>query len=315
MAWPVIGRAFSPAEFEQYVRSLKWDGAFQPLFMVVHNSAAPSLAQRPNGLTRQHILNLQAYYRDEKGWKGGPHLFIDDNAIWVFNDLTKFGTHSPSWNSVALGIEMLGDYDTESFTEGRGRKVRDNTVAAMAILNKRLGFAADNFKFHIEDKKTTHACPGKLARDQRDALIAEIAAAMAQKAPPPAEVSAPATTGVAGKIGKTVEVVSTATAATKDVARVAYESRSLWAALAGIFSLVWGVLTDWAQGAFDWLLWSLNLVPTVTREVHGVVDPLKEVSLWFKVNLSSIALTISALCCVIFIVRHLLLRLEAKAKT
>ena len=186
MAWPVIGRSFSPEEFREYVKGLKWGDAFRPTFTCLHNTASPSLAQRPAGLTKQHILNLQAYYRDEKGWNGGPHLFIDDKAIWVFNDLTKFGTHSPSWNGVALGIEMLGDFDCESFTSGRGLKVRANAVAAVAALNNALGFKADAFKFHIEDKKSDHACPGKLARAERSALIAEIAAAMN---PAPAHVA------------------------------------------------------------------------------------------------------------------------------
>lgn len=188
MAWPVVGKAFTPAEFAAYVRGLRWDGAFRPLFVALHNTAVPSLAQRPAGLTRQHILNLQTYYRQEKGWKGGPHLFVDDRQIWVFNDLTKFGTHSPSWNGTAIGIEMLGDYECESFTEGRGRKVRDNTVAAMAALNNRLGFAADAFRFHIEDRKSDHACPGRLARAERAQLAAEIAAAMAPPAALPEDV-------------------------------------------------------------------------------------------------------------------------------
>lgn len=184
MAWPVIGKAFTPAEFKTYVQGLTWGDAFRPEGIALHNTASPSLAQRPDGLTHQQILNLQDYYKNTCKWNGGPHLFVDDKQIWVFNDLTKRGTHSPSWNATKIGIEMLGDFDCESFTNGRGRKVRDNAVAAMAILNNALGFKADAFKFHIEDKKTDHACPGKLARSERPALIAEINDAMAgTKAP------------------------------------------------------------------------------------------------------------------------------------
>ena len=189
MAWPVVGKAFSPAAFKDYVNGLKWDGGFRPQFLALHNTAAPSLAQRPTGLTRQHIKNLERYYRDERNWNGGPHLFIDDKQIWVFNDLTKVGVHSPSWNRVALGIEMLGDFDKESFCEGRGARVRANTVAAMAALNNKLGFDADGFRFHIEDKASNHACPGKLARAEREALVAEIEAAMAADAAPVAKVA------------------------------------------------------------------------------------------------------------------------------
>ena len=184
MAWPVVGKAFTPEAFKAYVDGLTWgDGGFRPLFIALHNTASPSLAQRPAGLTYQHIKNLESYYRDERNWNGGPHLFVDDKQIWVFNDLTKKGVHSPSWNSVALGIEMLGDYETESFCDGRGAKVRANTVAAVAVLNNKLGFSAASFKFHVEDKKSDHACPGKLARNERAALIAEIEAAMAGTKP------------------------------------------------------------------------------------------------------------------------------------
>ena len=188
MAWPVVERAFSPTAFKAYVDGLEWTN-WRPQFACLHNTAAPSLAQRPGGLTNQHIKNLERYYRDERGWNGGPHLFIDDRQIWVFNDLTKMGVHSPSWNRVALGIEMLGDFDTESFCDGRGAKVRANTVAAMAALNRKLGFAAGDFRFHIEDKKSNHACPGKLARAERDALVDEIGAAMAAYDAPEAHVT------------------------------------------------------------------------------------------------------------------------------
>ena len=204
MAWPVVGKAFSPTAFKEYVDGLKWDGGFRPQFLALHNTAAPSLAQRPTGLTRQHIKNLERYYRDERNWNGGPHLFIDDKQIWVFNDLTKVGVHSPSWNRVALGIEMLGDFDKESFCEGRGAKVRANTVAAMAALNNKLGFDADGFRFHIEDKASNHACPGKLARSERDALVSEIEAAMAADATPIAPVASVADISPADLVSRTI---------------------------------------------------------------------------------------------------------------
>jgi len=138
---------------------LIWD-AWQPDFIVLHNTGEPNLANRPNGLIYQHILGLQSYYRDDQGWSGGPHLFIDDLQIWVFTPLTVPGVHSPSWNSLALGIEMLGDYDTEDFDLGRGAMVRDNAVAAIAILSAVLGIDPDTMRLHREDPRTTHHCPG-----------------------------------------------------------------------------------------------------------------------------------------------------------
>ncbi len=70
------------------------------------------------------------------------------------------GTHSPSWNKLALGVEMLGDYDKESFSEGRGLAVRQNAVAAIASLSAVLGIDPSSMRLHREDPGTTHACPG-----------------------------------------------------------------------------------------------------------------------------------------------------------
>ncbi len=110
----IVGESFSAKDFDSYCHTLQWT-AWRPSFIALHNTASPSLAQRPKGLTKQHIKNLKSFYRDEQGWKAGPHLFVDDKQIWVFTPLTVSGVHSPSWNKTALGLEMLGDYDSEIF--------------------------------------------------------------------------------------------------------------------------------------------------------------------------------------------------------
>lgn len=159
----IVGKNFSPDEFDTYCHELQWN-AWRPTFIVLHNTAIPSLAQRPSGLTKQHILGLETFYRDTQKWKGGPHLFVDDKQIWVFTPLTVSGTHSPSWNKLALGIEMLGNYETEAFDSSRGLKVRKNAIAAIATLSAILGLDPFTLKLHREDPLTTHACPGKNVR-------------------------------------------------------------------------------------------------------------------------------------------------------
>jgi hypothetical protein len=158
---PILGSSFQPDEFETYCQTLHWTN-WRPSFIVLHNTSVPSLAQRPNGLTKQHILDLEKYYRDDQHWSAGPHLFVDDRQIWVFTPLTTSGVHSPSWNSVALGVEMLGEYETEAFDSGRGLAVQRNAVAALSILCRTLGFDPATIRLHKEDPKTTHkGCPGK----------------------------------------------------------------------------------------------------------------------------------------------------------
>jgi hypothetical protein len=164
MPWKgIVKRSFSAADFDAYCHELHWM-AWRPSFIVLHNTAAPSLAQRPNGLTEQHIENLEVFYRDQQKWSAGPHLFIDDKQIWVFTSLIVSGVHSPSWNKAAFGIEMLGNYESEAFDSGRGLAVRRNTIAAMATLNAVVGLDPKKMRLHREDQLTTHACPGKNVR-------------------------------------------------------------------------------------------------------------------------------------------------------
>lgn len=156
---PIVGLSFSSKEFDTYCHALQWN-AWRPSFIVLHNTAVPTLANRPNGLSKNHIDNLVKYYRDDRKWSAGPHLFIDDHKIWVFTPLTMSGIHSPTWNKIALGVEMLGNYASEDFNKGRGAAVRENAVAAMATLSVVLGINPNTMKLHKEDPKTTHKCPG-----------------------------------------------------------------------------------------------------------------------------------------------------------
>jgi hypothetical protein len=164
MSFRIVAKKFTPDEFDAYVA-----GALKPQLwvrrIVLHNTAAPSLAQRPGGiLTAQHIDNLHTYYSKTKKWSGGPHLFVDATGIWVFNPLNDPGVHSPSYNSNSWGVEMLGNYETESFTSGLGAKVRENALRACAALARNQQWndlQAGRLILHKEDPATDHDCPGK----------------------------------------------------------------------------------------------------------------------------------------------------------
>ena len=174
----IVEQSFTAQAFDDYCHTLAWN-AWRPSFIVLHNTQIPSLAQRPAGLTATHIRGLEKYYRDNQGWRAGPHLFIDDRQIWIFTPLTVSGTHSPSWNKLALGIEMLGDFETESFTDGRGLAVRQNTIAAIASLSAVLGLDPQTMRLHREDPLTTHACPG--VKVKKLEVVQAVAELMAQR--------------------------------------------------------------------------------------------------------------------------------------
>ena len=160
MAWtPIVGKQMSIPEFQKYVNGLRFDN-WRPSFVVLHNTGAPSLAGWMGYPVNKRIENLVDYYK-RLGWSAGPHAFIDDKKIIPFTPLNVRGVHSPSWNGTALGIECVGDYAREAFDSGPGAKVRDNAVAALAIIHAKLGLDPETIKLHKEDRRTTHDCPGK----------------------------------------------------------------------------------------------------------------------------------------------------------
>lgn len=168
----MVAKSFTPETFDAYLKTLKFS-IWRPQFCVLHNTAIPALDDRPNGLTIDHIKGLETFYRDVQKWSAGPHLFIDDRQIWVFSPLTGSGVHSPSWNSISWGIEMLGDYNKDSFDSGRGLQVQNNAVAAISSLSALVGLTPDSLRFHREDPKTTHkGCPG--SNVVKSKIVAEV---------------------------------------------------------------------------------------------------------------------------------------------
>jgi hypothetical protein len=172
MGWnDFVGKPFTREEFADYVNKLTWtpkvwnpDKPQKPKGIVLHNTAAPTLAQwaETGPKHEARIRNLRTFYEMTQKWHGGPHLFVSRDWINIFDGLLERGTHSPSFNASHFGIEMVGDYDSEAFDSGDGAKVRDNAVFATAVLCLKFGWDPEKvIKFHKEDKKTTHDCPGK----------------------------------------------------------------------------------------------------------------------------------------------------------
>lgn len=173
MPWtPIIGKGMNLKQVEELINGMKFAPPFVPTKIVIHNTAAPTLAQwhekaeedrkagRVPGITR--IKNLERYFRDDRGWPSAPHAFVADDLLWPFTPFNKPGTHSPSWNGSAIGIEMVADFSREDDDAGPGLKVKTNTAALTGMLCRKLGIDPDlGIKLHKEDPRTTHDCPGK----------------------------------------------------------------------------------------------------------------------------------------------------------
>jgi hypothetical protein len=156
-AWKgIVGRSFTAADFSTYLATVIFS-SWRPQFVVVHNTFIPKLADWHSVPGATRMIGLQAFYRDQQKWSAGPHLFVADDLIWAFTPLNTPGVHSPSWNAISWGVEMVGDYSTEPF----GPAVRDNAVAALAGLHKLVGLDPRTLHLHKEDPLTTHKqCPG-----------------------------------------------------------------------------------------------------------------------------------------------------------
>ena len=155
----ILGNPYTPFEFPRYLDTVQFTN-WRPTAICIHHCAAPSLAQRPLGFLPQHMLNLKAHY-ESLGWRSGPHLFIDDDQAWTFTPLNERGVHAVSFNSYALGIEMLGNYDTEDPTSGRGAKVIATTAIVVEMLMEKLDIPKSKILFHRDDPKTDKSCPGR----------------------------------------------------------------------------------------------------------------------------------------------------------
>ena len=151
----IVGKSFAPKDFPAYVESVVF-GAWRPQFVALHNTGEPTLADWHKAPGQIRMANLENYYKNVQQWSAGPHLFVADDLIWAFTPLNVPGVHSPSWNNVAWGVEMVGDYATETFSP----LVRENTLSALAAMHGTLGLDPERLRMHKEDPRTTHVCPG-----------------------------------------------------------------------------------------------------------------------------------------------------------
>jgi len=163
MSYSNVGKVWTPETFDQYLNTIKVPSWCKSVTM--HHTWAPNLETRPRGFTIQHIVNIKNYYQKKLGWSRGPHLFIDEDQIFGMSPLQSSGIHARSFNSTSIGIEVLGNYDTEDPESGRGLESWETAAATARSLIKWMGnnstIDSSDVKFHREDPKSYKTCPGK----------------------------------------------------------------------------------------------------------------------------------------------------------
>lgn len=164
------------ADFEAYIAPMTWDRGWHPAFITGHNTGVPRLSQYVNqysdAVRQQWPGNLNHYYRNTMKWHSGPHIVIcpkiTGGYIWVLCDLELDGVSVSCWNSKTIGIECVGDYETEDPTTGHGAEVRDQFVEIAAALCRHFGWAprpqilgVKGIHWHKQCTNDHHPCPGK----------------------------------------------------------------------------------------------------------------------------------------------------------
>jgi hypothetical protein len=166
MSYSAVGKVWDAESFRAHVKKHAASIKGWAKGVTIHHTAAPNLAQRPNGWTIQHMRNLAHFYGKKLRWSAGPHLFTDEDQIFGLSPMTARGVHARSFNPGYLGIEALGNYDVEDPRSGRGRQVWRNTAKAVSILQEELGWTDAQVTFHRDDPRTSKTCPGsKVSRE------------------------------------------------------------------------------------------------------------------------------------------------------
>lgn len=168
------GRVVDVSEIPDILAGLQFSASFHPKFAVLHNTDTPDIALYEKWVAagkptpEQWGRNLASYYAG-LGWNSMPHGFVlPDGRILLGAPFNVQGTHTPSWNRFSIGIEMVGNFDRETFA---GTPTEKTAVALFGELNKFFEWEPDHYvrgvqgiHFHKEDIATTHKnCPGKNA--------------------------------------------------------------------------------------------------------------------------------------------------------
>lgn len=183
-AIPFVGKCFPTArEFLDYLETIEFK-SWKPDFITMHHTGGPSLATwktyahgtRKVPITdARWMANLAGYYGNELGWSAGPHFFFTPDNFCVLSLPNRRGVHAHSFNASSWGVECVGEFDTEPFTDA----LRDRYADGFAALYLALGKTPDPYvkgvsglHFHRDDPRTNKTCPGK--RVNKDAMVAAI---------------------------------------------------------------------------------------------------------------------------------------------
>jgi len=135
----ILNKRLSLHEFRDYLKTYDFGSVF-PDKLVLHHTWRPTKASWAGEKT---IAALKRHY-EGKGWPAGPHLFVAEDGIWLFSPMNKDGIHAGRLNKNSIGIEIVGDYDTEVWSGS----IKTNALGVIQMLLDRLGLGMNGLFFH-----------------------------------------------------------------------------------------------------------------------------------------------------------------------
>lgn len=145
----ILNKCLTLNQFRDYVKGYNF-GSLPANKLVIHHTWKPTKESWEGEVS---IAGLKRYY-EKKGWKVGPHLFVAEDGIWLFTPMRKDGIHAAKLNQRSIGIEIVGDYNTEKWSG----KTKTNAFGVIKILMKRLNVTENDIYFHRD--VSPKSCPG-----------------------------------------------------------------------------------------------------------------------------------------------------------
>lgn len=170
-AFSYLGQGLTLDQFQAYVQTYNF-GKIPPDFIVFHHTANPDASWAPlsnnpatkwdrheQGLTddairikrKRQLDSVRDYYQRTLHWNAGPHLFIDEQWIWLFTPMHDVGIHAKWGNSFrafgklhySIGIEVVGYYERRTWPA----TVQALVGGAVRALQARLGTFSLNYLY------------------------------------------------------------------------------------------------------------------------------------------------------------------------
>ena len=131
--------------------------------VVLHHTWRPT----PTQWRGKRTMDAMSASYEQRGWRGGPHLFVvkgapnvADDGIWQMCPLNLPGIHCSSLtgNNSMWGLEVVGDYDVHPWPADLHTLVLATTLALMKWRNIKV--SKSTLKGHREYPQAQKSCPG-----------------------------------------------------------------------------------------------------------------------------------------------------------